>query len=432
MRKSASKKKITVGFFPPFFNLAETGRAVMIAKRYTEMGGKAIFFSHGGKFEFLAEKNGFEIVKVKPNVTQEQIDEWFKFQNFEKLKIKSLLNEEWLLKNVVEEIKAFKKTGIKILVSTNNLTCAISARAAKIPYINITASGGNFSLKMPDALENPLTLLIPQKIKVRTTNFFLERANWYLKPVNRVAKKVNAPTFSNWRDIFHGDYTFVTDYIDFVNIFPNQQLYDSDEYKGMILLDELFSGNIPKKEAGKIDKKIEKHLKRPGKSIMVSLGSSGTKETFIEILNTLNKTKYNVVAVYASIFDEKDLPKTSKNILLVKFVPTISRVNSQVDLAIIHGGQGTVYNSIYSKKPVIGFPMHMEQQFNLEKIVGHGIGIMLSKKFFSSKKLLKAVDEIFTNYEKYLANIEKLLEKIPPADGDKIIAREIIKITKKV
>jgi len=64
MRKSASKKKITVGFFPPFFNLAETGRAVMIAKRYTEMGGKAIFFSHGGKFEFLAEKNGFEIVKV--------------------------------------------------------------------------------------------------------------------------------------------------------------------------------------------------------------------------------------------------------------------------------------------------------------------------------------------------------------------------------
>lgn len=41
---SKSQKEIIIGFIPPFNNLTKTGRAVMIAKRYREIGGKAIFF----------------------------------------------------------------------------------------------------------------------------------------------------------------------------------------------------------------------------------------------------------------------------------------------------------------------------------------------------------------------------------------------------
>jgi len=431
MDKDESKTKKIVGFFPPFFNLAETGRAVLIAKRYREMGGKAIFFSHGGKFEFLAKKNGFEIIKVKPEATKKQIEDWFKFQNFEKLKIETVSNEKWLLKNVQEEIKAFKKTKISLLVTTNNVTCAVSARAAKIPYINVTASGGNFALKMPDALENPLTFIIPQFLKVRFINFVLARANWYLKSTNKVAEQVNSPTYNNWRDIFHGDLTFVTDNLDFINIFPNQQLYNSDEYVGIILLDELFVDDIPKNESEKIYKQIDKHINKTGKSIMISLGSSGTKDIFIKILKTLEKTQYNVIGIYTSIFDENDLPKFNDNILLIKFVPSIKKVNKMVDLAIIHGGQGTVYNAIYSKKPIIGIPMHMEQQFNLEKIVGHGLGIMLSKKYFNSKKLIKAINKIFTDYEKYKNNAEKLADKLPLPKGEEIIAEKIYRFINK-
>ena len=39
MNKSNTQSKQLVGFFPSFSNLAETGRAVMIAKRYKELGG---------------------------------------------------------------------------------------------------------------------------------------------------------------------------------------------------------------------------------------------------------------------------------------------------------------------------------------------------------------------------------------------------------
>ena len=67
--------KPLVGFFPLFYNLAETGRAVIIAKRYMEQGGRAIFFSHGGEFEKLAQERNFDKVKLGASNTAIQFYE---------------------------------------------------------------------------------------------------------------------------------------------------------------------------------------------------------------------------------------------------------------------------------------------------------------------------------------------------------------------
>jgi hypothetical protein len=42
MKSYQSDNKFLVGFFPLFYNLAETGRAVLIAKRIIELGGKIL------------------------------------------------------------------------------------------------------------------------------------------------------------------------------------------------------------------------------------------------------------------------------------------------------------------------------------------------------------------------------------------------------
>lgn len=426
MSKSYPQLEQLVGFFPSFSNLAETGRAVMIAKRYKELGGRVIFFSHGGKYEFLARDNNYQIVKVNPIITEEQIKEYFKIIALETFHSK-IFNEDLILENVREEIVAFKKTGIKLLVSTNNLTCAISARAAKIPYININPDPGLFALKIPDTLENPFTFLIPQSLKVRFLNWLMLRSKLYLKPINKVALRVRIPPFKNALELYDGDITLVTNCLEFINIFPNQQDFPKDNYIGIILIDELFE----KEESKKINAEIKTHLKKPGRSILISLGSSGSKELFLKILKTLNKTKYNVIGIYTSILDKRELPEVNDNILLKKFVPSISKVTEIVDLAIIHGGQGTVFTTIYAKKPIIGFPMQIEQHISLEKIVGHGCGLMLSRKYFSEKKLLNAINKIFNNYNKYLINVQNLMHKLPIAEGDKNAARKILEVVKK-
>jgi len=421
-----------VGFFPLFVNLAEAGRAVMIAKRYRELGGRIIFFSHGGKYEFLAKNQDFQITRVKPLITEEQMDEAWRMIALDTFRSKVLIKEDWILENVEKEITAFKKTGIRLLVSTNNLTSAISARAAKIPYINILSAPGSFALKIPDSVENIFTHLIPQSCKVRFINWFMPRTKMYLKPINNVAKKVGVSPFKNIAEIYLGDITFATNYLEFVNIFPNQQAFPADDYIGIIPLDELFINKIPKEEAEKIESEIEAHLKRPGRSILVSLGSSGTKDLLINILRALNKTNYNIVAIYTSVLKEKDLPKLSDNILLKKFIPSIDKVNRMVDLAIIHGGQGTVFTAVYAKKPIIGFPMHIEQHINLEKIVGHGCGLMLSKKYFKERTLIDSINKIFSNYDYYLDNCKILANKLPPPQGDKIAAEKILRFVTKM
>jgi UDP-N-acetylglucosamine:LPS N-acetylglucosamine transferase len=417
-----------VGFFPSFCNLAETGRAVMIAKQFRDLGGEAIFFSHGGKYEFLAEKNGFNVIKVNPSFNEEQMQAYFQVIALESFELPQLTDEQWLYENVINERDAFKKTGVQLVLSTNNLTCALSARAAHIPFINVIPGAGCFALTFPENLENMITRMLPQFIKVKLANLIIQNTRKYLSSINKIAKKVGVRSFTRTLEIKEGDVTFATSDLDFINVFPHQQFYPKDNYQGMILLDNLFINAMEQREINTIEHEIEKHLKKPGRSILVSLGSSGIKNIFLKILQTLNETSYNVVAIHSSILDEKNLPPLNDNILLKQFVPSIGNVNRMVDLAVIHGGQGTVYTCIYAQKPLIGIPMHIEQHLNLEKCIGHGIGIMLSRKFFTPEKLLNAIDEIFTNYDTYLSSVQRLSQKIPPPEGDKKIAKRLLEL----
>jgi len=54
-----------VGFAPVFYSIGETVPHVKIAERYIKEGGKAIFFSHGGNYEYLAEEIGCKVINLK-------------------------------------------------------------------------------------------------------------------------------------------------------------------------------------------------------------------------------------------------------------------------------------------------------------------------------------------------------------------------------
>ena len=83
-----------------------------------------------------------------------------------------------------------------------------------------------------------------------------------------------------------------------------------------------------------------------------------------------------------------------------------------VDLAITHGGRGTIYTAAYSGKPVIGIPMHIEQQYNIDCLVRHGAGLRISKKFFKTEDLKQAIDTIFNNYDTFLKKSQELSSKL--------------------
>jgi UDP:flavonoid glycosyltransferase YjiC (YdhE family) len=426
IKKSSSNKKPLIGFFPLFYNLAESGRAVIIAKRYKEFGGTAIFFSHGGKYEYLAKEIGCEVVRIKPIYTERFIEHLWKCSRMEELR--PPFSKKVLLEHVEAEIAAYKIAGVKLIITTNNFPCSISARAAQIPLISVTPRITGEFTKYPDDAEFFFTRFIPHSWKLKILNWYVPRSRIWARPFEKVAKKYpHIPSLKLTSDINKGDYNFFTDFSELLHL-EKSNIPANELYIGPIFLDELFAKSSSEKSSIKEANDIERHLQKPGKSILISLGSSGTKELILKILETLNKTDYKLIAVYASILKEGDLPKLNDNILLKKFVPSLRTINQSVDLAILHGGQGTIYTAAYSGKPVIGFPMQFEQHLNLEMLVKHGMAIILSRKYFKKEKLLQGINEILNNQDKYLKNAQDLAKKLPKPEGDKNAVKKIIEI----
>lgn len=428
IKKGLIDKKPLIGFFPLFYNLAESGRAVLIAKRYLELGGEALFFSHGGKYEYLAKEIGCKVIRVKPIFTEQFIEHLWKCSRMEEFK--PPFSKKILLEYVEAEIAAFMNTGVKMIVTTNNFPCSISARVAKIPLVSVTPKATGEFTKYPDDAEFFFTRFLPKSLKLKILNWYAPRTRIWVRPFSQIAKKYsNIPIPKLTHDINKGDYNLYTDFIELLDLHQSD-IFTNDYYIGPIFLDELFAKTNSNKSIKKEEDEINKHFQGPGKSIMISLGSSGTKDLLLKILEALNETDFNVIAIYTSILKEDELPELNDNILLKKFVPSIKIIYQLVDLAIIHGGQGTVYSAAYSGKPAIGFPMQFEQHLNLEMLAKHGMAIILSRKHFKKEELLHGIKEIFNNQDKYLKNAQNLAKKLPNPEGDKNAVNVLIKILK--
>ena len=424
-------EKPLVGFFPFFYSAGETIPLIKIAKSYMNLGGEVVFFSHGGDYEYLAEDIGFEIVRlqnlsklVEKKIPFNKLKEKVPFENL-MLKQFSIEFTESLIE---EEIITFRKTGIESIVSSFNLTTSISAKVLNKPLI-VLISGTSIPqyyksgfVTFPDNYENFLTRFLPSSFKNRIAQWYLLNNKRLVKDFNKIAKKYNIKPFRCLNDILLGDYTFVCDDINFLGLKPTKD-YPLENYVGPII-----SGDFSQRKQKKIDVDVVNFLKKPGRTILFTMGSSGIKQLFLRILNALNNTNFNIIATYTTILREDELPKLNDNILLKKFITNIKTVNQLVDLAIISGGRGTVYTTAFSGKPVIGIPLHIEQQYNVDTLVRYGMAIRLSRKYFTEKKLLAAIFEIFNNYDKYLKNAQLLKNKLPEPSGEENAAKRILEI----
>jgi hypothetical protein len=419
---SNADRKPLIGFFPGFFDIGETYHLIKIAGRYQEQGGEVVILSHGGDFEYLAKDNGFKITRMDPIASGPDITQYFLTHS-----------DEEIINLIREQVSIYQKSGIKALVQTSSyLDCLLTPFVANVPLISIISGTlappyykDNIAT-YPEFFDNYLKKLVPQQIKNRINNWYtLTYKGPITKKFNRIAKRINInKSFNCFHDIILGDHTLFCDDIEFLGINPTKK-YPSENFIGPILTDEFFNS-----KAQKEDQEIEKHLKRPGKSILLTMGSSKImKDIFQEILHTLNQTNYNVIATYMDMLTENDAEKLNENILLKKFIPNITALHQKVDLAIIHGGRGTVYNAAYSGKPAIGIPLNGEQQYNIESLTRHGAGLKVSKTFFKKENLLKVIEEIFENYDTYQKNAKTLASTLSKPEGDKKATQRIIEIT---
>jgi UDP:flavonoid glycosyltransferase YjiC (YdhE family) len=426
---------------PWLSNFGETFPLIAIAQKYRERGGDCLFVGFPMEYNKYIITKGFRFVVLETTPTSDEETRYRKkiqnaFENYYQNKIPqekiytSLFSSDIESRNQIsQEIKILKNENVDVAVSTYSFPSLFSARLAKIPIITIISGvvtpmffEENRAV-FPDGFENCFTRFVPQRIKDYFINEYIQRCKWGVKWYNDQANEYGLPRLQRFLDLFRGDQTLVADDLNFINIAPTLY-YPKENFIGPIVPDQagLFKFDVK-------DPEVDELLKKPGKTILVGLGTLIAKNIFTEIIETLNTTSYKVLASHKGMFEMDTMQIHNENMVVHEFFPSIQRLQMQADLSIISGGRGAIYTAALSGRPIIGIPMHAEQQWNLNNLLRHGVGIQISKKYFTKKKLIKAIEQIFSNYDYYRTNALHLQASLQGLDAPEVAVKRIMAIT---
>ena len=159
--------------------------------------------------------------------------------------------------------------------------------------------------------------------------------------------------------------------------------------------------------------------------IFVAMGSSGHKKDLVEAIKAASRSTpdgsiYNVVAlVPRTIGSVEEIisegfgtdPIPDRVYLTDAFVPA-KQVNKLADIAIIHGGQGTVQTAMGAGTPIVSVGLQPEQVINIRQVEKRGAGIKLERSQWSEANISDAIERIVADgsYRKCAASVKKEMD----------------------
>ena len=117
----------------------------------------------------------------------------------------------------------------------------------------------------------------------------------------------------------------------------------------------------------------------PKPLVYFAVGSSGNRDLVLNMLRGLGRADCQVLAPVRSHLRDEDLDTLPLNIHVTDWIPA-HQLGEAVDLAITHGGEGTVQTSCVQGWPFIGIPLQLEQRFNVQRCVAFGSARLVSQK----------------------------------------------------
>jgi len=175
---------------------------------------------------------------------------------------------------------------------------------------------------------------------------------------------------------------------------------------------------------GEVPERIREHFQTSRTKLYVGMGVSGSPIVLRDVIGIVEKLNFQTLIATTTILPE-DINAASDRILLVPHVPA-HRVNPLADIALTHGGAGTVQTAIHSGTPLVGVPMHIEQAGNISLVERQGAGMLLSKLDLTPNRLAASLEKI-AGEPSYRTNMQRLQQLQDPIDGPRQAADQIIK-----
>jgi UDP:flavonoid glycosyltransferase YjiC (YdhE family) len=404
----------TLVFVVAGYNLAETGRMIEIA-RAARKHFRVVFASYGGQFEELIEDEGFPLTKLEPRLTREQLERLRIVLSGETLNTVGYLSRRALEVRVPREMVFFEAEHPAAVLTGWCLSVTISARAAKIPFVNVLHSTSVREYyeaglqSWPDRTNFKVFRWLFRNDETRmnrwTSRMVLKLAA-PAKAYNAVGTKYGLPKFKNFIDLIEGDHTLLADIPEWVGLPAVRPTLH-------------YIGPLP----ARIDRPVPEAVARMPHDkpiVYLAMGSSGKPALIAEIVQGFRDKPYRVIAPVKAHLAEGavDIPD---NVIVTGFVPA-HKVNPMADVSVIHGGQNTVMNACLSGTPIVGIGMHPEQQANLDACVRKGFAIRLNKRRVTAHDVLAAIDQLLHD-ETAKREVETFQKQLAAWNGPENAAR---------
>ena len=368
-------------FAPAAFNLAETSRMVEIAKGIARhpKASQAFdihFISDGGDFESLIEKHGFALTRMEPRLTKEKIEFIAKVDRGEKFA--PAFTDAELIRRVESETACLKLLKPAAVVTGSYVTIPVTCRVLKIPLVWVVQSTWlpDFfchGAGMTDKVRTVPLKAVADWFVLQFIKFWINYG--FLNSVNRAAKHFGVPGYDSIFRYWQGDITLVAEPPEFSGV----KLPPKHFFIGPLLPQDEFT--IPPESAS---------IPRDKPLIYFAMGSSGTAEIVVKIVESFEGQPYRVIAPIKFQLDMVPGARVPANVLVTGWVPAI-QVNKMADLAVIHGGIGTVMAAASAGKPAVGVGMQMEQVANLACLVRKGFAIRVPNSKNPSGRVQAAI-----------------------------------------
>jgi UDP:flavonoid glycosyltransferase YjiC (YdhE family) len=375
-------------------NLEEVVRMTTLAEAFYNLGHEVIMLGDG-HYDYIFSNRGFR---------REHIPYDRKWWSDERCRIiynaddygLNFITEGELDRFVKEEVNLLNRIKPRAVITGFRPTMSVSTKVAKVLLVwvfSAVASDMYFEKSLATVpfgiyRKIPLLKLLPKSLRNRIVAYVAYNFPVRLKNWNKVMKRYGLKSFSSPIKVVRGDFNLMSDAPELFPKFNEDDLPPYYGFCGPLLMEET-AFKMPESV-----KQFQRKKKRP--LILVSMGSSGSPEVLKDIISGFMDRPYDLFVATSTIIEKKDIPYIPKNVIVEKYLP-FAQVASMADVAVIHGGTGTVYTTAMCGVPFVGIPMFHEQQFNLENLARHGCGIVLPRPKLRCESVIKAVDKILND-----------------------------------
>ncbi len=377
--------------------LSETSRMLHIAQALQRRGCEVALATHGGPYEHVLTEAGMPFERLSPTMDAARCQSYLRdLVQIGRPGVR-LQSADEVRESVQAELAFFRRCGARMVVIGFTLTAYLSARLAGIPLA--ASHGGSYVppvfeqglAPVPTTMPMPGVEWLPAFVKRAMANGGAQRMKGPVAFLNEVAAELGVEPVPTLAALMLGDLTLVTDVPEVLGI--GQDAMESwrpppgGAYRQGTRL--TYVGPMYARLDVPIPPSVEPFLDGSRPTALVVL-SSCTPGFLRQVVTQVRRA--GVRAIVGATVHEWDAPP-DPDVVVAGVLPN-HLVMPRVDLAVTMGGQGSVQTAMASGVPLVGIPLHPEQELNVALAQRQGMAVAMAPRHAGTPRMTDAVRQL--------------------------------------